>query len=702
MKTRLQRLVFAIAAVIGLGVPAAFAEDAQPIEGYFRVQSVLGAANGSGYVEVRGPFTTAPDVTLDQARVSAGTVMRLRAFPEMHDGKLRYKVGNLRSQGIEVFGVPIVPSDNDYSAALLNIVNGISTSNFEAAAYGLQRAAAQNGYIATSRLLIQAVFQVVAGRLDSEIANLSPEVKEQLGITADQETLEDFAKRFDSEVAAKLDLHAYLEPVADGQYRLYFHWLDCTTVSQFYLANEQNKKSFEIGFACMRQYLQGKDGIGATGERIGDAEAALWKSWGYDIDVKYHDLYTLGENGEENYYAMTYEKIFADHEVLYNWLKMYIERFLDPEKAPNASILGINFKDFATEMQRHAIMQGFLKYIPSIQEGQKLYLSNGRFSDGVNEYSTVGTVSDNSNHFGLLAEQQADAAGNAAIWNVIPVDETTDNYFAIDPVGHRINKPGESDAQFMSIFVDFPFTKAEGCENLKFYTVPAVHTLQTATLDNLGEITYVDVPTEEVTTVERATAVLVESTSADPVYNKVRLVYKADPGDYNPEINNDTQTSFPVTDEEVDVQHAPARTLASNQAKTFGVLLSTPATETALKHQAGIEDDLTGLAAYVLGSRADKIAAETQEGMTTPWFGNGTGNIPANHAFLIAPQGLTQNAISLGVPADEEDPITGIENVTVGNDTPADNVIYDLNGRRVANVRPGAIYILNGKKILVR
>lgn len=91
MKKRLQTVIMAAAVAVGLS----FSANAESIEGYFRVQSALGSADGSGYVEVRGPLTTAPDVIKQAALTKAGTVMRLRAFPDTYEGKLRYKIGNL-------------------------------------------------------------------------------------------------------------------------------------------------------------------------------------------------------------------------------------------------------------------------------------------------------------------------------------------------------------------------------------------------------------------------------------------------------------------------------------------------------------------------------------------------------------------------------------------------------------------------------
>ena len=42
---------------------------------------------------------------------------------------------------------------------------------------------------------------------------------------------------------------------------------------------------------------------------------------------------------------------------------------------------------------------------------------------------------------------------------------------------------------------------------------------------------------------------------------------------------------------------------------------------------------------------------------------------------------------------------TGVENVEVEN---ASNVIYDLTGRRVEEIAAPGIYIVNGKKVLVK
>lgn len=381
--------------------------------------------------------------------------------------------------------------------------------------------------------------------------------------------------------------------------------------------------------------------------------------------------------------------------MLYNWIKMYVARFFDPEQAPDASVAGINFKDFATEMQKHEIMRGFLAYIPTIMEGQKLYLTNGRFSDGTNEFSTFGTVSDNASRFGLLGSEQAIAAGNAAIWNVIPVDENTDNYFAIDIAAHKINKPGETDSHYAAIYFDFPVEAIEGTD-VSFLTLDASYALSTSSLEKLGEVEYIDLDNATATKVARLTPMLAVSSDETVESNKVRIPYEAQAGDYDPAVS--TPGGFIVSDEEVAVQHSPAMRAASSDANTYGVLLRTSATARHLSGLYDINFDENNSKVYNLTSR-EASAPVTGVSMSTPWFQE-TATIPANHAFLIAAKDKRLNSISLGTPSDElltPSGITDIEAEGMKADT-----IYDLNGCRVAHPVSGGIYILNGKKILVK
>ena len=76
---------------------------------------------------------------------------------------------------------------------------------------------------------------------------------------------------------------------------------------------------------------------------------------------------------------------------------------------------------------------------------------------------------------------------------------------------------------------------------------------------------------------------------------------------------------------------------------------------------------------------------------------NGTDNTKfynGGHKAYIAVDGVAQsNSIRFG------EGTTGIENVTVENGVKA---IYDLTGRRVETIAEPGIYIVNGKKVLVK
>ncbi|MBO7272183.1 MAG: hypothetical protein J6U89_04830, partial [Bacteroidaceae bacterium] len=47
----------------------------------------------------------------------------------------------------------------------------------------------------------------------------------------------------------------------------------------------------------------------------------------------------------------------------------------------------------------------------------------------------------------------------------------------------------------------------------------------------------------------------------------------------------------------------------------------------------------------------------------------------------------------------DENTVTSISNIAVEN---AENVIYDITGRRVNEITKAGIYIVNGKKVLVK
>ena len=103
--------------------------------------------------------------------------------------------------------------------------------------------------------------------------------------------------------------------------------------------------------------------------------------------------------------------------------------------------------------------------------------------------------------------------------------------------------------------------------------------------------------------------------------------------------------------------------------------------------------------AYVLGVVDGVVGLykaemnQQDENGNVAWLNN------ANKAYLPASALGTANKVSFyGFRIDEEENTTAIEEVEIRNE----NVIYDLSGRRVSEITEKGIYIVGGKKVLVK
>jgi hypothetical protein len=94
--------------------------------------------------------------------------------------------------------------------------------------------------------------------------------------------------------------------------------------------------------------------------------------------------------------------------------------------------------------------------------------------------------------------------------------------------------------------------------------------------------------------------------------------------------------------------------------------------------------------AYVLGKVDDVIGLYTAKMTDGAWKNN------ANKAYL--PMSTANGAAYYSLRFEGEG-TTGIEGVEVENEVKA---IYDLTGRRVEEITAPGIYIVNGKKVLVK
>lgn len=627
------------------------------LSGYFRVQNVA----SEKYVEVRGPFTAEPDLTFEQASTSAGTVLFVDADWKYKNGAALLRLNHLRGQGVEVIGEPI----EDYMGTLTDILlTEEGFDNMNDALWALVRGGFEHGYTSIGRALVQTVIYIVAARLDSE--NVADKA------TVDE--LAQFADRFNKEVAANIDLGIYLEPMDGGYYRLLFETPNLQCVSDWYLKDE-NKDIFERGFQAMRQYMGGKTGF--TGEGLDPDEIAEMQSWGYDPTEKHHtivDGYLL---------YVPYEEIFADPDLLFNWLKLNAIKFTDPQRCPQIDLQGIWLPGIAEELQNHHLTQLIISYLPRLQQNQRIYLTDGK--------------NNNWGHFDFTSLQGANDLGFASQWRLCEITQEDDAYLGFKYQGK------DNDGFYASVYTDFPMKDDTNDDTTMLYVLS--DETRFASVKGNPDLKYeyhVLVKTGEV---DRMQPVLIEMTTADPSNHRILIDYEISyPG------------NAPAYSEDLDVDKwaAPRRRVeeANDIDNTFkGVLFSTVASVDEMKTKWGIdiENDPVNLLTTVYSSTKQPVL----------WYNpvsDGT-QVPANTAFLVKANEEPPVGTELGkegfavkyVENPEEDivmdpiddTITGVDNITVEG-AQNDNRIYNLNGVEVNKVVRGNIYIINGQKVIVK
>lgn len=430
------------------------------IEGYFRVSN----AETGKYVEVTGPFSADPTASADDAQYSAGTVIYVAA--DQPEGEYVYRVTSLRSQGIEVVGNYI----DDYFGTLTDIIlpeEGFKTD--EAALWALVREGFKYGYTSIGRAAIQTMILIVATRLDDEKNIIN------------KGELADFAKRFNTEVAQYIDLGIRLQPVEgkDNTFLLYYETptLDC--VSNWYKKSE-NKEIFEDGFEAMRSYLTAK--MGLTGEGFDPSEVQEMEDWGYVLPDEYRQ-----KPNSDGVFVVTYEEIFANPTLLFNWLKLNVIKFTDPERCPQIDLQGLWLPKFAEEMQKHRLTQQIISYLPSLQPNQKIFLCDGK--------------NDVTGHFDFTSESGVEALQGYAQWVIRPIDNDNEKFM----VKNNYAFEGKN---YSAVYYDFPVSASD--ENT------TVNTLSKEVFDAQGYAFVSLVPSE---TVDLQTALVVESSQPESQLN---------------------------------------------------------------------------------------------------------------------------------------------------------------------------------------
>lgn len=616
--------------------------SAEPsIEGYFRVQSKALAAADGGYIQITGPFTARPDQNFGNAATEAGSVIYVKAYPETVNGKVCHRVVNLRSQGIEICG----GIDTDYMAKFSDIIaNTTGTASvFEELMWSMVRQGFADGYTSVARVAIEAMITIVATRLEAEP-----------GVAAGE--LEAFAKRFATEVADKINLSFYLEGNETDGFRIFYDVPNLQCVSDWYLKDE-NKETFEKGMAAMRAYLTAKDGI-ATGENFDPAEIAEMQAWGYDITAKY----TPGADG---IIASSYEQIFADPDLLFNWLKLNMIKFMDPERCPKITLRGYYLPDIATELRKHQLSNMLIGYFPDIMPDRRYFITNGKGagSEGILDFSN---------------EQHADEMGDYSRWLLKPVTAEDDAYLCFP------SQAEDADGYYAAVYTDFPM-KAENPEETRFYVLPSE--TKTATVKG-NEITYYELEPFETDVVPARTPVLIEMTSYDHTAHRIipdyELVWNLAEAPVSP-------AAIPVSDNATTIQRVAPR--VAQEPEFRGVLLDTPISAAGFALQWNMQYSETDTPVHMLTTAAK---ANTVSGC---WFAKQTsGTLPANTAVLMKP---TTSLESYKIKEPKPAVPTSIEAIDAA-DSAKEAVVYDLEGRRVLNPRSGKIYIIDGKKVLLK
>lgn len=633
------------------------------IDGYFRIQPMAGEAANNQYVEVRGPFTAVPDQAYADARYKAGTVFYINAVADNSKGYETFAIKHLRSQGIDAVGTPIAPEDywQEFTDAVMS---------GESPLWGLVNGGFEHGYISIGRAAIGAALMVVASRLEKEANGTS--------LVIDADELYKVAEDFNKNVTAKLDLDIRLLPVQGQElgYQVFFDVPSLDIVSNWYTDESTpeaaaRKASFEKGMTAMSYYCKDK---GLDFEHFTQANVAELASWGYRIA----DKYTLDTDGG---FTTSFQQIFADPDLLFNWLKFVMVTFTDPDRAPDVTIQGYNLKDLAAKLQEHYLTRTLVSYLPRLHTGSRYFLISGRVYGESGDVSTPGTHHVVTNDLGFANGTEVAIAGDYGKWRIKPMNDT-DMSFSMKYRAEERTSAG--DYFYEGLYLDFP-VRAKNPETMELYTLREV--ADPATVN--GYTVYYTELVKADGVVPARTAFLCKSTSPFPDDNILVV-------DYTNLFPQEEPDGFIIGDDVVAEQHSLRRAVEAGTAaddKYFrGVLLRTPINATDLKNMWGID--------YSADSPIYRMQTKMGTGGTrsSVYFVDNTDAVDANEAFIMPSEKRTDNRVLLSEPTD--DTVTGIESVVADGDQQP-GVFYDLRGVRVEIPAPGHVYIYNGKKVIV-
>lgn len=699
-----------------LAMGTAFTVSAQQValDGYYRIQN----AGNQNFVQITGPFTAAPNQTIDAAETQPGSVFYINAVQDKNLlGQDAFRIVHLRSQGVDVMGEPGYTVEQFFDDLMNSNSNGV-----EQMAHAITKIGFDRGYINVGRAAIEFMIQFMGDYLNDNYKQASGAPDYDLSL---------LTKDFIENVADNINLNLYLESSDNGTVRLYYDVPDLQAVCDWYLYGTHgdgisNKDAFETGFAAMRYGLEQR-GIN-SGEYLDEAEIAEMARCGYVLPEEYKNEPVVIEGATQ--YHVTYERIFADKDLLFAWLKYHALLLLDPERCPDIELKGIKIRELGKLLREHRFTEQLLAYAPRLNPG-RVYLIAGLLSNGGAE-GTSGTDYSDNGQFGFVSTAGAAYVGNADKWNIYPADyvilKTTHQYVhdvtneALEAKDEKdthdysadIAKRSQEEGYYHSIYLDFP-VKSDS----KFYTLT-----NEIEFDDFGTIMEQFDPYQALSSlparmrevkeyanlesgdihyyydIEAIGNELPMLTPAIVISNDSEVVLNVNYATVTPNFELDltpAAPSFPVTDGEAAIgpQALEAAYAADDSEAVFrGTLL--PVSLDNL-NVYGFDYDENDRPIYGLN-------VETSERNARKYTIKTTG-ASANEAFLMAPLGhalpqtTNTNSIYLGIPQGSTQ--TGVENIVVDK-AETETVIFDLYGRRVNNMQPGNFYIVNGVKTFAR
>lgn len=661
------------------------------IKGYFRVKNV----GNDNYVEVTGPFTAKPNLTYSEAEHSAGTVMYVEAVQDRDS----YRLTHLRCQGIDVADDCIDPDEYD------KIIGDLEGNLNGDLAYSLVRQGFKYGYTSIARATVGTVFWFVAGKLQGYVGDDDKNGTGDSGYKYYKDDYIEVARDFNREVTANLDLGIRLLPVSfeDKTVQVYFDVPSLQPVCDWYLDKDaklfagtsdavSRHDVFASAMRSMSLYLASKD---INLETFTAADIKLFADWQYDITSKY----PANDNGE---IELTFDKIFSDPVLLFNWIKMVGYYVLNPgDNDHNLSSLG--YSDLADKAQNHYLTKLFVDYLPRIHYNSRAYLIDGRITNGGWDNSESGTL-------GFASQHEMTAAGTHGVWALCPIDNENQK-FVIDHQHKDVVKETTASSEAFAtsaLYFDFPVKAADA--NTTFYTLS--DELYCAFIYGYEYLYTYNKVIKLDNEIPALTPFLMKTVTED---NSQLLVgdglFTFEEIDYTSDEDIIPDNSIVVGDDETIHQYAlitPFYLSSDENSALKGVLLPTSL----------INSDMTNLwnedkKIYSYNMLEDRNVSHVA--FSTP--PTGKTELAANEVVYIPNQteedyksatyvsqeqaikDLEDSFVYIGSPVGGM--TSGIVGIAVDKDN-NDKTLYNLMGQPVANPIPGTVYILKGKKILIK